>query len=66
VRTVAALMLEKFNAEFETGIEETVAIDHMREGSRQHSYGIPKAILIALVLDPCTSLLWEFQQLISQ
>jgi hypothetical protein len=54
VKSVATLMIEKFNTEFGTGIEGTVARDHLMEGNRRRSYGIPKLVLIAVVLDPRT------------
>lgn len=54
VKSIASLMLEKFNMEFGTGSEGTVATDHMREGNSRRTYGISKLILMALVLDPRT------------
>ncbi len=54
VRSVAALMMEKFTTKFGTGIEGTVARDHLMGGHRWRSYGIPKLVLIAVVLDPHT------------
>ncbi len=54
VKSVATLMMEKFTSEFGTGVEGTVARDHLMEGHRRRSYGIPKLVLIAFVLDPRT------------
>jgi hypothetical protein len=54
VRTISTLMLGKFNEEFGTGEEYTVAFDHTTEGRNRRVKGIPKIVLIAMFLDPRT------------
>jgi hypothetical protein len=55
VRSVCTIMLAKFNDEFGTGEENTVAMDYLAEGSRQRLKGLPKVVMIAMYLDPGTS-----------
>jgi hypothetical protein len=52
VQAVSAMMLRKFNDEFGTGAENTVAIDHAAEGNNRREKGIPKMVLMAMCLDP--------------
>jgi len=54
VQTITSLMLRKFNEEFGTGEENTVAFDHTTEGINRHEKGIPKIALMAMCLDPRT------------
>ena len=54
VKSVASLMIAKFNTQFGNGVEGAVARDHLMEGDRRRSCGIPKLVLIAVALDPCT------------
>ena len=54
VRSVSTIMLQKFNEEFGTGEENTVATDHLVEGNRQRLKGLPKLVMIAMYLDPRT------------
>jgi hypothetical protein len=54
VRSVSTIMLRKFNEEFGTGEENTVASDHLVEGNRRRLKGLPKIVMIALYLDPRT------------
>jgi len=54
VQTITSLMLRKFNEEFGTGEENTVAFDHTTEGINRREKGIPKIALMAMCLDPRT------------
>ena len=54
VRRVSTLMLVKFNEEFGTGEQNTVATDYLAEGSRRRLKGLPKIVMIAMCLDPRT------------
>jgi hypothetical protein len=54
VRSISALMLVKFNEEFGTGEQNTVATDYLVEGSRRRLKGLPKIVMIAMCLDPRT------------
>lgn len=54
VKSVASLMIAKFNPQFGNGVEGTVARDHLMEGDRRRSCGIPRLVLIAVALDPRT------------
>jgi hypothetical protein len=54
VRSVSTLMLVKFNEEFGTGEQNTVATDYLAEGSRRRVKGLPKIVMIAMCLDPRT------------
>ncbi len=47
-------MMVKFNEEFGTGEENTVAMDHTTEGNKHHGKGISKIVLLAMYLDPQT------------
>ena len=47
-------MLVKFNEEFGTGEQNTVATDYLAEGSRRRLKGLPKIVMIAMCLDPRT------------
>jgi hypothetical protein len=48
VRSVSTLMLVKFNEEFGTGDQNTVATDYMAKGSRWHLKGLPKIVMIMM------------------
>jgi hypothetical protein len=52
VQSITTIMLTKFNEEFGTGEENTVASDHTVEGNRRHGKGIPRIALLAMCLDP--------------
>jgi len=54
VRSASTLMLVKFNEEFGTGEQNTVATDYLAEGSRRRLKGLPKIVMIAMCLDPRT------------
>jgi hypothetical protein len=54
VQSISTLMIAKFNEEFGTGEENTVATDHTEEGYRRRAKGIPKTVLLAMCLDPRT------------
>jgi hypothetical protein len=54
VQTISTRMLEKYNEEFGTGKEYTVAVDHAAEGRNRRVKGIPKIVLIAMFLDSRT------------
>jgi len=54
VQSISTLMIAKFNEEFGTGEENTVAMDHTAAGNRRHGKGIPKRVLLAMCLDPRT------------
>ena len=54
VRRVSTIMLQKFNEEFGTGEENTVATDYLVEGNRRRLTGIPKIVMTAMYLDPRT------------
>ena len=45
-------MLQKFNETFGTGVEGTVAEDHLTEGPKRRPKGIPLLSLMASLLDP--------------
>ncbi len=51
VRSVSTLLV-KFNEEFGTCEQNTVATDYLAEGSRWHLMGLPKIVMIAMYLDP--------------
>jgi hypothetical protein len=51
VRCVSTLMLVKFNEEFGTGKQNTVAMDYLAEGSRWRLKGLPKIVMNAMCLD---------------
>jgi hypothetical protein len=52
VQRISSLMIVKFNEEFGSGEENTVATDHTKEGYRRRAKGIPKTVLLAMCLDP--------------
>jgi hypothetical protein len=54
VVSVFAVMLQKFEEEFGSGVEHTITTDHLLEGNHWQSVGIPKIVLIAMCLDPRT------------
>jgi hypothetical protein len=54
LQSISTLMIVKFNEEFGTGEENTVAMDHIAAGNRRHGKGIPKRVLLAMCLDPRT------------
>jgi hypothetical protein len=54
VQRISSLMIAKFNKEFGSGEENTVATDHTEEGYRRRAKGIPKTVLLAMCLDPRT------------
>ncbi len=54
VQSISTLMMVKFNEEFGTGEENTVAMDHTTEGNKHHGKGISKIVLLAMCLDPQT------------
>jgi hypothetical protein len=54
VQTITTRMLEKFNEEFGTGEEYTVAVNRVTETRNRHVKGIPLIVLIAMFLDPRT------------
>lgn len=54
VKSISLLMLAKFREEFGSGLETTVATDHLVEGNRRRAVGIPKIVLMAMYLDPRT------------
>jgi hypothetical protein len=47
-------MLHKFEEEFGSGQENTIAVEHLTEGSRWRVKGIPRLALMASLLDPRT------------
>jgi hypothetical protein len=54
VVSVITLMLVKFNEEFGTGEQNTVAMDYIVEGTRWRLKGLPDIVMIAMCLDPQT------------
>jgi hypothetical protein len=54
VQTITTRILEKFNEEFGTGEEYTVAVDRVTETRNCRVKGIPMIVLIAMFLDPRT------------
>jgi hypothetical protein len=53
-QSITTQMLEKFNEEFGTGEEYTVAVDRVTETRNRRVKGIPMIVLIAMFLDPWT------------
>ncbi len=47
-------MLQKFQEAFGSGLDQTVATDHLAEGDWRRMVGIPRIALIAVYLDPRT------------
>jgi hypothetical protein len=52
VVSVSALRLWKFQEELGSGLEQTVATDHLSESLHRRSVGIPRIVLMAMFLDP--------------
>jgi len=73
VQSITTIMLTKFNEEFGTGEENTVASDHTVEGNRRRGKGIPRIALLEMCLDPRTKsatgipqadceLIWQYME----
>jgi hypothetical protein len=54
VVSVSTVMLRKFEEEFGSGLEQTITTEHLVEGKRRCTVGIPKVVLMAMYLDPRT------------